>query len=608
MTSAIGDYAFLSDSQGAALVDRSGSVDWACFRRFDAPSTFARLLDDDGGHWSLAPAVETSDSRQRDPAATVVQRSYVEDTLVVRTVFRTSAGSVSVTDALVFRPEQRGHGIGDDAPHCLVRLVHGLHGEVEMALEVAPRPEYGAVTPIWQRCAGGAHARGGSEGYVLSSPVEIDLDGGTASARFAVAAGQRLGFALQAVDPFVEWPGTWPTNRIRAWLHGTIRGWQSWSASHQAYDGPYAELVHHSGRVLHGLTYHPTGSIVAAATTSLPEQPGGAMNWDYRYAWVRDASLTLNALWVAGCPDEVERFFDFFVNAAGGQVGSAPLQILYGIAGERQLPESTLDHLDGYRDSRPVRVGNEAWRQEQLDVYGEMLDAAHLFADNIGAFDQAQARFLAGLCDLAAERWRRTDHGLWEDRGEPREHVYSKLMCWVALDRGIDLARNLGVDDETERRWDTERAAIRSEILERGWSDQEGAFVQTLDGATLDASALMLPIVGFLPGDDPRVLATIDAIDERLTDDDGLVFRNRDDDTEGEGTFLLATFWMAHAEALAGRAAAARHRFELAARHANDVGLLAEEVDPATGELLGNFPQAFSHVGLINAARAIGRA
>ncbi len=608
MSSAIGDYAFLSDSQGSALVDRSGSIDWACFRRFDAPSTFARLLDDDGGHWRLAPAVEADDGVHRDAAGTVVQRSYVEDTLVVRTVFRTSTGSVSVTDALVFRPEQRGHGIGDAAPHCLVRLVHGLHGEVEMALELAPRPEYGAVTPMWQRCSGGAHARGGSEGYVFSSPVEIDLDGGTASARFSVAAGQRLGFALQAVDPFVDWPGTWPTGRIRAWLHGTIRGWQSWSSTHQAYEGPYAELVHHSGRVLHGLTYHPTGSIVAAATTSLPEQPGGTMNWDYRYAWVRDASLTLNALWVAGCPDEVERFFDFFVSAAGGQVGSAPLQIVYGIAGERQLPESTLDHLDGYRDSRPVRVGNEAWRQEQLDVYGEMLDAAHLFADDIGAFDQAQARFLAGLCDLAAERWRQTDHGLWEDRGEPRDHVYSKLMCWVALDRGIDLAGHLGVDDETERRWVAERAAIRSEILERGWSDQEGAFVQAFDGATLDASALMLPIVGFLPGDDPRVLATIDAIDERLTDDDGLVFRNGDDGTAGEGTFLLATFWMAHAEALAGRTAAARDRFELAARHVNDVGLLAEEVDPATGELLGNFPQAFSHVGLINAARAIGRA
>ncbi|MBW3669187.1 MAG: glycoside hydrolase family 15 protein [Actinobacteria bacterium] len=596
---AIADYALLSDSQGAALVSRSGSIDWACLPRFDSPATFARILDDDAGHWRLAPT-----------EAFAVSRRYVDGSMVLRSEFRTPSGTVTVTDALVFMPLERGHGIGHRAPHAVVRLVEGVEGEVEVASEVAPRPEYGLTRPRWHPVTGGAVCRGGPTAYVLSCPAPVHVDDATARSSFVVRPGERFGLALRASGPWAGTASAWTTDQVRAWLYGTVRGWQSWSALHQGYEGPWADLVHHSGRVLQALTYAPTGAMIAAPTTSLPEAIGGERNWDYRYAWVRDASLTLSALWVAACPDEVSGFFRFFVTAAGASDDDGDaLQILYGVGGERRVDEHELDHLAGHRGSRPVRVGNAAWRQSQLDVYGELLDAAALYADRVAALDDATAGFLSDMADRAAARWREADHGIWEMRGEPRHFLYSKLMCWVALDRAAGLADHLRAGDRRAQ-WCRDRDLVRDAILAEGWSDTAKAFTQSFGDDDLDASALMIPIVGFLPADDPRVRATVDAVAEHLTDDRGLVYRYRAADGLGgeEGAFGICTYWLAHALALAGDLDRARSSFEAITSLANDVGLLAEEVDGRTGEMLGNFPQAFTHIGLINAAHAIAEA
>ncbi|MBA3310688.1 MAG: glycoside hydrolase family 15 protein [Nocardioidaceae bacterium] len=574
-------------------------MDWACLPRFDSPATFARLLDDTAGHWRVAPT---------EPFE--VSRAYLDRTMVLRTEFHTTSGAVAVTDALPFMPLERGHGIGQRAPHAIVRLVEGLDGHVEIESEVAPRPEYGLTVPRWQPTSGGAECRGGPSAYVLSCPATVAVAGGTATARFTVHRGEKIGLALRVADPWVRPPPPWSTDQVRAWLYGTVRGWQSWSTLHQGYQGPWADMVHHSGRVLQALTYAPSGAVIAAPTTSLPERVGGARNWDYRYAWVRDASLTLSALWVAACPDEVADFFRFFVTAAGATSdGDDALQILYRVTGERRVEEHELDHLTGYRGSRPVRVGNAAWRQSQLDVYGELLDAAALYADRVEELDDTTASFLADMADRAADRWEEADHGIWEMRGEPRHFLYSKLMCWVALDRAARLADQLRASDRLDR-WCRERDRIRDTILERGWSDKANAFTQSFGSDDLDASALMIPIVGFLPGEDPRVRATIDAVAERLTDEHGLVYRYRTDDglSGEEGTFGICTYWLAHAFALAGEVDCAKACFETMTGFANDVGLLAEEIDSGTGEMLGNFPQAFTHIGLINAAYAIAEA
>jgi GH15 family glucan-1,4-alpha-glucosidase len=362
--------------------------------------------------------------------------------------------------------------------------------------------------------------------------------------------------------------------------------------------------------VLYALTYWPTGAIVAAPTTSLPETAGGSRNWDYRYAWVRDASFTLQALWVAACPDEADKFFDYMTSAAASQVRTGTdLQIMFGVGGEHDLTERELSHLSGWRNSAPVRVGNGAWNQRQLDVYGELLDAAYRLPDQLARLTPAGRAFLADCADTAATQWMEKDQGIWEIRGEPRHFLYSKLMCWVAVDRAVQLADRLDAEDRVDR-WEAARDEIGDAIRTQGWSDTAGAFTQSFGSDDLDASNLMMPIVGFIDADDPRMKATIDAIAERLTDERGLVYRYlAHDGLEGEeGTFLLCTFWLAQAQAMAGELDRARNTFERAIAFCNDLGLLAEEVDPNSGELLGNFPQAFSHIGLVNAAWAISEA
>ena len=405
-------------------------------------------------------------------------------------------------------------------------------------------------------------------------------------------------------------PAVWTEAEIADRLDDTTEAWRTWSGLHQNYVGPWADLVQLSGRVLYGLTYFPTGAMVAAPTTSLPEVPGGSRNWDYRYAWVRDASFTLQALWVAACPHEADKFFEYIARAATSQPDpDGELQIMFGIGGEHDLTERVLGHLSGWRDSAPVRVGNGAWTQRQLDVYGELLDAAHRLPEQLDRLGPAPRRFLAGLADTAARRWRDTDQGIWETRGEPRHFVYSKLMCWVALDRAIALADRLDALSRVDR-WKATRDEVAEAIMTLGWNEDVGAFTRSFGSAELDASNLMMPIVGFIPASHPRMRATIDRTAADLSDEHGLIYRYRSEDgLEGEeGTFLLCTFLLAQAQALAGDLDAARATFGIAAGYANDVGLLAEEVDASNGELLGNFPQAFSHVGLVNAAWAIAEA
>jgi GH15 family glucan-1,4-alpha-glucosidase len=618
-TTPIADYALLSDRHSAALVSRDGSIDWLCFPRFDSPSIFGRLLGDEAGHWSI-----------RATSATQVTRRYLDRTMVLETTFATPTGTVAITDALAMGDGNRGHELGKGAPHLLLRSVTCVEGEVEVTVEYVPCPEYGLVHPLFDAVDGGLIAFGGADVLVLSSPIALTVDESTVSGRLQLRRGETAGFALHHRKRAET--GTakvWSQSEIASRLEDTVSAWESWSELHQAYVGPWRDLVHQSGRVLQSLSFAPTGAICAAATTSLPEAVGGARNWDYRYAWVRDASFTIEALWVAACPDEANEFFDYVTTSAAGSLDrGGDLQIMFGIGGERDLTERELPHLEGWRQSAPVRVGNGAWNQRQLDVYGELLSAVYRLSDHV--FDKASRvgpaaspakwgappdlapvtrRFFVQLAETASRRWQEKDQGLWEIRGEPRDFLYSKLMCWVALDRALALADRLDASDRVES-WKQTQAQIREAIRTKGWSDQANAFTQSFGSDDLDASNLMLSLVGFLPADEPKVLATINATEERLTDERGLVYRYRSHDgLEGEeGTFLMCTFWLAQALAQAGQTARARTVFERAAAFVNDVGLLAEEAGPVSGELLGNFPQAFSHIGLVNAAWAISQA
>jgi GH15 family glucan-1,4-alpha-glucosidase len=599
MSEPIADYALISDCHSAALVSTRGSIDWLCFPRFDRPSTFARLLDDAAGHFSIRPVDDGHSARR-----------YVDRTMVLETSFEVPSGTIVLVDALAVGRNERGHELGLDSPHALLRKATCTRGEVEVEVEYSPRPEYGLIYPFLTAVEGGIAARGGADVLALSTAVPMTIDESNAVARFVLREGESAVFAVQHRQTWEDPPPLWAAEDINARLDDTIEAWRTWSDLHQGYQGPWEDLVHTSGRVLQALTFQPTGAIVAAPTTSLPEEAGGERNWDYRYSWVRDSSLTLEALWVAACPDEAEEFFSYLAGSSATQLRrGTDLQIMFGVGGERDLSERELEHLSGWRNSRPVRVGNGAWNQRQLDVYGELLNSAYRLSDQWKVLDPATKSFLVDAADTAAARWEEKDQGIWEVRGEPRDFLYSKLMCWVALDRAVYLADRIDAVDRVDD-WSKKRDEIRDAILQRGWSETARAFTQSFGSDELDASNLMMPIVGFIDADDPRMLATIRAIEERLTDDHGLVFRYKaHDGLEGEeGTFLLCTFWLAQALALAGEVARARAIFEKAVGYANDLGLLAEEVDPNTKELLGNFPQAFSHIGLVNAAWAISQA
>ncbi len=599
----IGSYGLLSDCNSAALVGSDGSIDWLCFPRFDSPAVFARVLDPGAGHWSIAPATDYE-----------VSRRYLESSFVLETTFTTETGSVRLRDALVFPAGQRGHELGLDAPNELLRSVEGLSGEVELRLELAPRPEYGLVRPLFRKIERGGRTFGGPNQVVVLAGVPVAVDGGTMRATFTVAEREEVGFSLRWIPIGATGAKATDPEDVPARLEETADAWQSWDADHDIYKGPHRELVRLSSRVLKALTYRPTGAIVAAPTTSLPESVGGERNWDYRYAWIRDASLTLRALYLGTCSDEAENFVSFMTSSAGGGTSKEhSLQIMYGIGGEHDLTERELPHLRGWRDSAPVRIGNGAWNQTQHDVYGELLDALHLYSEELGELHPEIQEFAAGLADKAAESWREKDAGMWEMRGEPRHHLSSKVLCWTALDRAVELAPKLGEFAKAEE-WKAARDGVREAILTQGWSEPKQAYAQSFDSDDLDAAQLLMPIVGFLPATDERMRSTIEAIASELTED-GLVLRylseegeNTDGLSGAEGTFTICSFWLVSCLALLGELDRAKGLFERLVGYANDLGLLAEEIDPKSGEQLGNFPQAFSHVGLITAAWELDQA
>jgi len=595
---AISDYAMLSDCHSAALVSGEGSIDWLCFPRFDSPSLFGRLLGPDAGHWSVRPADEFD-----------VRRRYLDGSLVLETQYTTRSGMAMLTDALLFERHERGHDIGQRAPHVVVRVIEVTEGAMDLVAEFCPRPEYGLVQPRLEYRKGMVMSHGGADVVSLSGPAPDDIENGCARWDLHLGTRARVTFALGHTQRWLSEPEHWSERQARHGLADTLKGWQSWSELHQRYEGPAQDLVRHSGRVLQGLTYQPTGAVVAAPTTSLPEQIGGPRNWDYRYSWLRDASFTLKALWVAACPEEAGRFLTWIIETAGTSLHQEHgLQIMYGVGGEHDLSERELVHLPGWRDSRPVRVGNGAWHQTQVDIFGELLDAVVTYRSKLGVPSPTMRQFLIDVADCAGAAWEQPDAGIWEMRGEPRHHVYSKLMCWVAVDRAVQLADWLDASDRVTG-WDLTRTAIRAAILERGWNQSIGSFTQCLDDDQLDASALMLAITGFLAADDPRMASTVDCIMENLSAPCGLLYRYSNDDglAGGEGAFLLCTFWLVECLAARGDVERATELFERATAYVNDVGLLSEEVEPTTGELVGNFPQAFSHVGLVNAAWALSR-
>ena len=581
----IEDYGFLSDSRSAALVSRQGSIDWWCPARFDAPSVFARLLDDDAGHWLIAPV-----------DASTVTRGYVGDTLVIRTVFDTGSGAVAVTDALAMEPGARGHDIGYCSPRTIVRLVEGIRGSVQVRTEFAPRTEYGRVTPHLVEREGALEAIGGQVTLTLRTEVGLVVDGqgARATAVFDVAEGDVVGFELSYRGTFDD--DEPPTLDPATAVGDTIEAWSSWIDLHQEYEGEHRGLVRRSSLVLQGLTYQRSGAVVAAATTSLPEELGGDLNYDYRYSWLRDFAFTMRSLWIAACPDESDRLLQSVASSVG-QVGPHPVPVMYGIEGERQLVEHELEHLDGFAGSRPVRVGNAAWQQRQHDVLGEVLDAAFLLKDTIADLGPQTRALLVGLANKAVDSWPEPDAGMWEARDTERHYLSSKVMCWVATDRAIALADALEATDDDVERWTEAREEIRAAVLDRGWNDEVGAYTGSFDSAELDASVLVMPLVGFLPATDERMRRTMDVIEERLGND-GLIKRWDED----AGAFVLCSFWLVECLVMAGEIDRARTIFDHVVPYANDLGLFAEQLDLQTGVQLGNTPQALSHIGVINAA------
>src|SRR4051794_16910985 len=511
----IAEYGMLADCNSAAHVSTAGSVDWLCLPRYDSPAIFARILGPDGGHWSIRPA-----------ATFRTERRYLPGTLVLETTFTTDSGTVKVTDAMGFAEGQRGHELGLDSPHELLRLVEGVAGTVALDLELAPRPEYGLVRPLFRRTPEGGRTFGGPTRISVTAGVPIEIADATMRASFTVVEGQQIGFAMRWAAVEDDAPRPTEASAVAARIEDTIEGWRSWEHEHDIYEGPHRDLVRFSSRVLKGLTYRPTGAIVAAPTTSLPEDTGGERNWDYRFAWIRDASLTLQALYIGSCSDEADNFISFMTSAAGGRVKGGSLQIMYGIGGEHDLSERTLEHLPGWRGSSPVRVGNGAWTQTQLDVYGELLDALWVYHEELGELHPEIQEFVAELANAAAEGWQQRDAGMWEMRGDPQHHLSSKVLCWTALDRAVKLGAMLGEHGAMVDAWATERDRIRDAVLERGWSEKRQAYAQAFDSDELDAAALLMPLVGFLPATDPRMRSTIDAIARDLTED-GRVLRYR---------------------------------------------------------------------------------
>ena len=578
---ALEDYALLGDTESAALVSTTGSIDWLCFPRFDSPACFAALLGGpEHGRWLLGPA----DGR------TCARRAYRDGTLVLETRYETESGAVTVVDCMPPRD-----GLPD-----VVRLVRGESGRVAMRTELVIRFDYGSVVPWLRRVDGRVVALAGPDGLSLTTPAAVHGEDLRTVGEFEVSAGEEVPFTLSWFPSHLPVPTCGDPARVvadaEAW-------WREWSGRLR-YEGDWREAVVSSLTVLKALTYGPTGGVVAAPTTSLPEDLGGVRNWDYRYCWLRDATFTLDALLASGHTEEAVAWRDWLLRAVAGD--PSRLQIMYGPSGERRLTEWEVGWLPGYERSRPVRVGNAASEQFQLDVYGEVLDSLHQ-ARRAGIEPSWPAWELQEALLGALERsWRQPDEGIWEVRSGRRHFTHSKVLAWVGFDRAVKAVESFGRRGPVDR-WRALRDEIHAEVCRDGWSDEKGSFVQSYGSTEVDASLLVLPLVGFLPADDPRVKGTVEAVERELVVD-GFVHRYRPEAADdglpgGEGSFLMCTFWLADCLERLGRDEDACALFERLLALRNDVGLLSEQYDVRAGRLVGNFPQAFSHVALVNTAR-----
>ena len=576
----IEDYALIGDTQTAALVGRDGSIDWLCLPRFDSPACFAALLGDRrNGRWRIAPK----------GGVRRAERRYREDTLILETEFHTEDGVVRVVDCMPPRGE---------APD-VVRLVQGVKGRVEVEMELVIRFDYGHVVP-WTRQHGDyLLAVAGPDALRLDTSVETRGENYTTRASFAVSEGDEVPFVLTWYASHEPEPAPVPA---AAAVADTERWCREWIDRCDHGD----QLVRRSLLTLKALTYAPTGGIVAAPTTSLPEKLGGVRNWDYRYCWVRDATLVLDAMLNGGFVEEAGAWRDWLLRAVAGD--PRDMQIMYGCAGERRLTELELDWLSGYEGSRPVRIGNAASEQFQLDVYGELMDALLRAREHGLPPDEHAWRFQRVVLDFLEGAWDQPDEGIWEVRGPRRHFVHSKVMAWVAFDRAAQTVERFGQPGDADR-WRRQGQEIHAQVCKEGWDAERKTFTQSYGSQALDAALLLIPRVGFLPGDDPRVVGTIEAIQRELVSD-GFVLRYPTEEADdglppGEGAFLPCSFWLADALAMAGRRDEARALYDRLAGLANDVGLFAEEYDPATGRLIGNFPQAFTHVALVTSAGTV---
>jgi GH15 family glucan-1,4-alpha-glucosidase len=578
----IEDYALIGDCQTAALVGRDGSIDWLCLPRFDSGACFAALLGvPENGRWTVAPRVPIKR----------VTRAYRDGSLILDTTFETEDATVTLTDCMPLR---------NTVPHVL-RSVRGVRGRMPMRIELIVRFDYGSIVP-WVRKTkgGGIRAIAGPDSLRLQSDIEVRGENLTTIADFDVVEGETVSFALTWHPSHIEEPYEVD---VLGLIEKTERAWSEWSAQ-CTYEGPWRDIVHRSLVTLKGLTHTQTGGIVAAPTTSLPERVGGPRNWDYRYCWVRDATFTLLALVHNGFMDEAREWREWLLRAVAGD--PSKLQIMYAIDGKRRLDEQEIPWLTGYEASRPVRIGNAAFGQRQLDVYGEVMDALYQCHMHGLAPEEDSWNLRRAMLEFLETCWQEPDEGIWEVRGPPRQFTHSKVMAWVAFDRGVRRLESHPSQGPLER-WRALRERMHDEICRTSYYPEVGAFMQYPGATTLDASVLQIPLVGFLPPSDPRVLGTVKAVEARLLE--GGFVRRYDADRhvdglpEGEGVFLPCSFWLADNWVLAGRKAEAHQLFERLVGLCNDVGLLAEEYDPVNRRLLGNFPQAFSHVSLVNTAR-----
>jgi GH15 family glucan-1,4-alpha-glucosidase len=605
----IGDYGFLSDCQTCALVAPGGSVEWLCLPRFDSPSVFGAILDRDAGMFRLGP----------DGVNVPVARRYLPGTMVLETSWGSRGGWIIVRDLLVIGPwrheNDRSHTrrrapTDYDAEHVLLRLVRCVNGEVQVNLDCEPWFDYGRAPARWDYDGPGyhegiAHGEGADVQLRLTTSMRLGFEGPRATARTLMKEGDTL-FAALSWSEQASPPSTYQEAYDRhVW---TAHHWQHWLDHGEFPDHPWRTYLQRSALTLKGLSYEPTGAMVAAATTSLPETPGGERNWDYRYTWIRDATFMLWGLYTLGFDWEANDFFYFLEDVAEAEEGR--LQIMYGIGGEADLPEQTLDHLSGYDGARPVRIGNGAYRQHQHDVWGAILDSVYLHTRTRDQLPERVWPILVRQVESALEHWREPDQGIWEIRGEPKHFTSSKLMCWVAVDRGARLAAIRG-EQEYATRWQADAEEIKADICANG-VDERGIFCQHYGGTNLDASVLLMPLVRFLPPDDERVRKTVLAVADELTVD-GLVLRYRTEQTDDgllgdEGTFTICSFWLVSALVEIGEVERARDLCEKLLAHASPLLLYAEELDPHSGRQLGNFPQAFTHLAQINAIMHVIRA